>query len=110
MPGNKSNYTEALEKTQGGGGSVRTGRTLMDAATKTVVTGLTSVTKVIASLDDDPVAGCQFVTATIGNQSGAPAAGSVILKIWKATAAGDTTLIAGTTLTKYVNWVAYGVA
>jgi hypothetical protein len=74
----------------------------------TVVTGLATVVAVVASLDDDPVAGCQLVTASIGNQSGAPAAGSILLKTWKATAAGDTALIAATTFGKKVNWIAIG--
>jgi len=74
----------------------------------TVVTGLTTVVSAVASLDDDPVAGCQSVSATIGDQAGAPAAGSVQIKSWKATAAGDTAVIAGTTFGKKVNWIAVG--
>lgn len=74
----------------------------------TVVTGLTTVVAVVATLGSDPVAGAQFVTATIGNQAGAPAAGSIQIKTWKATAAGDTALIAGTTFSKLVNWIAIG--
>lgn len=74
----------------------------------TVVTGLTTVVAVTATLGSDPVAGCQFVTATIGDQAGAPAAGSVQIKTWKATAAGDTALIAATTFSKLVNWIAVG--
>ena len=74
----------------------------------TVVTGLATVVAVVASLNDDPVAGCQFVTASIGDQAGAPAAGSVLIKTWKATAAGDTALIAASTFSKKVNWIAIG--
>jgi hypothetical protein len=76
--------------------------------TATVVTGLTTVVAVVASaqddLDGDALAG---VSATVGNQSGAPAAGSVILKCWKATADGDATLIAATAA-KSVGWIAVG--
>lgn len=78
-------------------------------ADDTVITGLALVLSVVASLDDDPVAGVQSVTATKGDQAGAPAAGSIQIKSWKATASGDTALIAGTTFTKLVNWVAVGI-
>jgi predicted RecA/RadA family phage recombinase len=78
------------------------------AASDTVATGLTTVVAVCATLADDPVAGCQFVTASVGDQAGAPVAGSVLIKTWNATAAGDTTLIAATTTGKKVNWIAIG--
>lgn len=74
----------------------------------TVVTGLATVVAAIAVLESDPVAGAQFVTCVIGNQAGAPAAGSIQIKTWKATAAGDTALIAGSTFSKLVNWIAIG--
>jgi hypothetical protein len=74
----------------------------------TVVTGLATVVAVVASLDSDPVAGAQFVTASIGDQAGSPAAGSILIKTWKATAAGDTALIAATTFSKLVGWIAIG--
>ncbi|MBI3979653.1 MAG: hypothetical protein HY331_15845 [Chloroflexi bacterium] len=78
------------------------------AASDTIASGLVTVVAVVATLDDDPVAGCQSVTASIGNQAGAPAAGSFYLKTWKATATADTALIAATTFSKKVNWVAIG--
>lgn len=77
----------------------------------TVVTGLTTVVAVIATsaddLDGDALAG---VSASIGNQAGAPAAGSVYLKAWKVTtggAAGNPTLIAADAA-KNINWLAIG--
>jgi len=73
----------------------------------TIVTGLSKVVCVVAQLDSDPVDGAMHVTATIGDQAGTPAAGSVIIKSWKSTD-GDATLVAGTTFSKLVNWVAYG--
>jgi uncharacterized protein DUF2190 len=73
----------------------------------TVVTGLSNVVAVVASFDDDPVDGAQFVTASIGDQAGAPAAGSVLIKTWKNTDA-DATHVAATTFTKKVNWIAWG--
>lgn len=75
-------------------------------ADDTIVTGLGALACVVATLDDDPVAGCQSVTATIGDQDGAPAAGSFQLKSWKATAADNSALIAATTFEKKVNWIA----
>ena len=77
-------------------------------AADTVVTGLAQVISAVACLEDDPVAGCQFGVAVVGNQAGAPASGSIQIKTWKATAAGDTTLIAATTFGKKVNWIAIG--
>jgi hypothetical protein len=76
-----------------------------------VVTGLTTCVAVIATatsdLDGDTLAG---VSATIGNQAGAPAAGSVTLKCWKVTTggvAGNPSLIAANAA-KNVNWLAIG--
>jgi hypothetical protein len=68
----------------------------------TVVTGLATVVAVVACLASDPVAGCSKVTATVGNQAGAPAAGSIQIKSWEA----DETV--GTTFLKLVNWIAVG--
>lgn len=77
------------------------------AASDTVVTGLATVVAVVAQLDDDPVDGAMHVTSSIGDQAGAPAAGSVLIKTWKSTDA-DATLIAATTFSKKVNWIAIG--
>lgn len=74
----------------------------------TVVTGLTTVVAVVATaqddLDGDALAG---VSATIGDQAGTPAAGSVILKCWKNNADGDATMVAASAA-KNVNWIAIG--
>lgn len=77
------------------------------AASDAVVTGLATVVAVMAQLDDDPVDGCMHVSASIGDQAGAPAAGSIYIKTWKSTDA-DATLIAATTFNKKVNWIAIG--
>lgn len=74
----------------------------------TVATGLATVVSVVATLESDPAAECQFVTAVLGNQAGAPAAGSVQIKTWKSTAAGDTAQVPATTFSKKVNWIAIG--
>lgn len=77
-------------------------------ATDTVVTGLTTVVSVVATLDDNPIDDPEWVSATIGDQAGTPAAGSVIIKTWKNTGGTDPTPAAATTFSKKVNWVAVG--
>ncbi len=73
-----------------------------------VATGLTTVVSVTVAPQDDldgtSLAGC---SATVGNQSGVPAAGSVTIKCWKVTAAGNAAMIAATAA-KNVNWIAIG--
>lgn len=78
------------------------------AASDTIVTGLSHVIAAWAILDDAPVAGAQHAQASIGDQAGTPAAGSILVKTWKATATADTALIAATTFGKKVNWFAIG--
>ena len=77
------------------------------SASDTVITGLAVVTSVVAQLDDDPVDGCMHVTASLGDQAGTPAAGSILIKTWKSTDA-DASLVAATTTSKKVNWIAKG--
>lgn len=77
-------------------------------ASDTVVTGLATVVSVVANLDDAPVIGADRATASIGDQAGTPAAGSILVRSWKPTASGDATPIAATTFTKKVNWIAAG--
>lgn len=99
---------EVLPIPSGSGLRLQMGQHTTVAASDTIVTGLSQVYGVVASLNDDPVAGCQFATATIGDQAGTPAAGSILLKTWKATATADTAQIAATTFSKKVNYVAWG--
>ena len=74
----------------------------------TVVTGLTTVTSVQATMQADAsLTNGTTATATIGNQAGAPAAGSVILKVWKPTTNLDTTPIPSAAAVA-VNWLAVG--
>lgn len=77
------------------------------AASDTVTTGLATVVSVVATLDSDPTDDPLLVTASIGNQSGSPAAGSVLIKTWK-TDGSDPTPAAATTFSKKVNWIAVG--
>lgn len=78
------------------------------AASDTVVTGLATVVAVVACLDSDPVDDPFMVTASIGDQAGTPAAGSVLIKTWKNTGGTDPTPAAATTFSKKVNWIAVG--
>lgn len=76
--------------------------------TATVVTGLATVVAVAVTaqddLDGDTLMG---VSATIGDQAGTPAAGSVILKAWKSNGDGDATMVAADAA-KNLNWIAIG--
>lgn len=77
-------------------------------ATDTVVTGLQQVVAVVATFQTDPADANTYVSATIGDQAGAPAAGSVIIKTWKQSGT-DPTPIAADAFSKAVNWIAFGV-
>jgi hypothetical protein len=77
-------------------------------AADTVVTGLSTVVSVVASLESDPTDNPFMVTARIGDQAGAPAAGSIIIKTWQNTGGTDPTPAAASTFGKKVNWTAIG--
>ena len=74
----------------------------------TVVTGLATVVAAVASLKGAPTLTCMFVAADIGNQAGAPAAGSIYIKTYKPTGAADVTPIASTTPWSAIDWIAIG--
>lgn len=78
------------------------------AAADTIITGLATVVAVIASYDADPGDANLYVNATIGDQAGSPAAGSIIIKTWKTADGADPTPAAATAFTKKVNWIAFG--
>ena len=78
------------------------------AAEDVLVTGLAAVVAIVATLADDPSVDPLLVTADVGDQAGAPAAGSVYIRSWKPTANDNVTPIAATTFGKKVNWVAIG--
>lgn len=103
-------HTAALGSVLGvaAGYKIARGQLTTVTATDTVVTGLTTVVSVVASLDSDPVDDPFMVTATIGDQAGTPAAGSVIIKTWKNTGGTDPTPAAAGTFGKLVNWIAVG--
>jgi hypothetical protein len=72
------------------------------------VTGLATVVSVVASLESDPTDNPFMVTAQIGDQAAAPAAGSIIIKTWQNSAGTDPTPAAATIFGKKVNWIAIG--
>ena len=76
------------------------------AASDTIQTNLRKVVYAVATLASDPVAGAQTVTVVIPDQVAGP--GTLTIKTWKATASGDTALVAGSTFSKLVSWVAFG--
>lgn len=84
------------------------GQAVTATAADTIVTGLASVVACGATLDSDPGDDPMLASATVGDQAGAPAAGSIIVKTWKNTAGNDPTPVAATTFAKKVNWWAYG--
>ncbi len=88
-----------------GGYAIARGQTTTGSASDTVVTGLTTVVSAVANLDDAPIVACEIATASIGDQAGTPAAGSILIQTWK-TIGG--TPAAATTFTKKVNWIAIG--
>lgn len=74
----------------GAGYKVARGVHQQAAASDTIVTGLATVVAVVVSFRDTPTAKQSFVTATIGDQAGTPAAGSILVKTFKSTyAAAD---------------------
>lgn len=78
------------------------------AAVDTLATGLATVVAAVVTLASNPTMDPITVTADVGDQAGAPAAGSIYIKSWKPTAANNCELIAATTFAKKVNWVAIG--
>lgn len=77
------------------------------AAADTVPTGLSKVLGVVASYETDPADPNSYVSAQVGDQDGAPAAGSVIIKTWKTTGS-DPTPVAADAFGKVVNYLAWG--
>jgi hypothetical protein len=87
------------------GYKIARGQATTATASDTIVTGLTTVVAAFAQLDAGPVVGAEEATASIGDQAGAPAAGSILLQTWK-TLGG--TPAAATTFSLKANWVAIG--
>jgi len=90
-----------------GGYKVARGQHTTVAASDAVVTGLATVVAAIAVLDSDPSDDPFLVSCSIGDQAGAPAAGSILVKTWKHDGT-DPTPVAASTFSKKVNWIAIG--
>ncbi len=80
------------------------------AASDTIVTGLATVVAVVANFRDAPTVKQMFCSATIGNQSNTPAAGSFLLRTYKPTAVDNVTPTASTDWGDNINfdWIAVG--
>lgn len=102
-----SQLANALAGTSAGKKFVAGQLTTVTAA-DTVVTGLATVIACGATMDDNPGDDPMLVSATLGDQAGSPAAGSIIVKTWKNTGGTDPTPQAASTFSKKVNWWAYG--
>lgn len=94
----------------GAGYKVARGVHQQAAAVDTVATGLATVVAVVATWQDGPTLKQMYLGATIGDQAGAPAAGSIQISSWKPTAVNDVTPIAASDFSenKKVNWTAFG--
>ena len=91
-----------------GGFRIARGQATTASASDTIVTGLNTLVCVMATLDSDPTDNPEWVSASIGDQAGTPAAGSFLLKTWQNTGGTDPTPAAATTFSKKVNWIAIG--
>lgn len=78
------------------------------SASHTVVTGLATVVAAVASLKGAPTLTHLITAADVGDQAGAPAAGSILIKSYKPTGAADVTPVAATTPWGAVDWIAIG--
>lgn len=101
--------TGLIQGAAGGGAAlaVRSGQHVTVDENDTVVTGLATITAVVVSFNDPPAEGVKFVSGDLGDQAGAPAAGSFLLKTWKDTDA-DAAIVAATAFGVAVNWIAFG--
>jgi hypothetical protein len=91
------------------GYKVARGQSTLTSALTTVVTGLNTVVAAVACMESAPILTCDRCNAQVGDQAGAPAAGSIILDAWMPTDATHTTPIAATGYAGIkVNWIAIG--
>lgn len=93
-----------------GGYKIARGVHQQAAASDTIATGLATVVAACVSWRDAPTLKQMFLTASIGNQSGAPAAGSILINSYKPTANIDVTPTPSTDFTENLssNWIAIG--
>ncbi len=98
----------ALVEGVAGGYKIARGIATIGSASDTIVTGLATVVAATVSLVGDPSMTHMYSSVTPGDQAGSPAAGSIIIKSWKPTAAIDATPVAATSTFANVAWVAVG--
>ena len=91
------------------GYKIARGTVTPDAASVTVVTELTTVVAAVVSFKDAPSLTHMFVVADIGDQDGAPAAGSILIKSYKPTAQDNVTPTDASTPWSAIDWIAIGV-
>ena len=92
----------------GGGLKFVGGQATTVAASDTIVSGLSLLYGAVATYDTDPADANTYVSASIGDQAGSPAAGAFLLKSWKQSGS-DPTPLAADSFGKKVNWIAFGV-
>ena len=90
------------------GYKIARGIATIGSASDDVATGLTTVVAAAVSLVGDPSLTHMYSSCTVGDQAGAPVAGSIRIKSWKPTATGDVTPTAATSTFANVAWVAIG--
>jgi len=90
------------------GYKIARGVATIGSASDTIVTGLATVVDAVVSLVGDPSMTHMYSTCTVGNQTGQPTAGSIIIKSWKPTAVNDVTPIAAADVFANVAWIAIG--
>jgi hypothetical protein len=90
------------------GYKVARGVATIDAASKDIVTGLTTVVAAVVSMVGDPSLTHLMSSVTVGNQTNAPVAGSIRIVSWKPTASDNVTPIAATSPFASVSWIAIG--
>lgn len=111
LDGVTKTYSEinALVGGVAGGYKMARGVTAIGAASEDIATGLTTVVAAVVSLVGDPSLTHMYSSVTVGDQAGAPAAGSIRVKSWKPTGTGDVTPTAATSTFANVAWIAIGV-
>lgn len=102
--------TGALTVLSIGGKKIARGSHVQLAAEDTVATGLATVVAVIVSFKSNPTAKQLYAVGDVGNQSGAPAAGSFLLRTFKPTAADNSAPTVATDFTDNlaIDWIAVG--
>lgn len=102
--------TGALTVVSIGGKKIARGVHTQVAASDTVATGLATVVAAVVSFQSSPTVKQLLCAADVGNQSGAPVAGSILIKTFKPTAVNDVTPAPATDFSEnlVIAWIAVG--